>query len=78
MEEATLRAEPGRRQISPLHGAHHVSFGGAPPGEITEAVKAGTLAFWDAYLKDLPATKASLKNGSVLDAWKQTARISGK
>jgi len=61
-----------------IEGANHVSFGGARPGEITEAVKASTLAFWDAYLKDVTAAKVSLKDGSVLSSWKQVARIFSK
>ncbi|MDI1314430.1 acetylxylan esterase [Prosthecobacter sp.] len=69
---------PGDKYLVFIEGASHVAFGGARPGEITEAVKASTLAFWDAHLKNVPAAKASLKDGSILTPWKQTARISNK
>ena len=69
---------PGDKFLVFIEGANHVSFGGARPGGITDVVEASTLAFWDAYLKEIPTEKASLKDGAVLEPWKTTARISSK
>ncbi len=68
----------GDKYLVFIEGANHVSFGGATPGNITDAVKAGTLAFWSAYLKDDAAAKTSLSNGTVFKAWPTTARIESK
>lgn len=68
----------GDKYLVFIEGANHTSFGGTRPGDITEAVKASTLAFWDAYLKEDSAAKASLKSGSVFDAWKASASLQAK
>ncbi len=68
----------GDKYLVFIEGANHVSFGGARPGVITEAVVAATAAFWDAYLKGDAAAKESLKSGAVFSTLKSTARISSK
>ncbi len=68
----------GDKYLVCIEGANHTSFGGARPGDITEAVKASTLAFWDAYLKEDSMAKASLKSSSVFDAWKAIASMQSK
>jgi predicted dienelactone hydrolase len=61
-----------------IEGANHVSFGGAKPGGITDAVKTVTLAFWNAYLKDDDSVKKTLKDGSVFALLKTVAKIEAK
>ena len=68
----------GDKYLVFIEGANHVSFGGALPGAIPDVVKAATLAFWDAYLKDNPTAKTSLKSGSVVEVWKTIADIQSK
>jgi len=68
----------GDKYLVFIEGANHVSFGGATSGHITDAVKAGTLAFWNAYLKEDAAAKTSLSKGTVFSAWPTTARIESK
>ncbi len=72
------RSPTGDKYLVFIEGANHVSFGGARPGEITETVKASTLAFWDAYLKAIPTAKASIRDGSILKLWSETALITSK
>lgn len=69
---------PGDKYFVFIQGANHLSFGGSRPGQITDVVKASTLAFWDAYLKEVPTARLSLKDGSVLEAWKAIARLTAK
>lgn len=68
----------GDKYLVFIEGANHVGFGGARPGVITDAVKASTLAFWNAYLKDDTSAKTALKTGSVFDTLKSTATIEAK
>jgi predicted dienelactone hydrolase len=74
--EAAWRKEPfdlsppKDKHLLIIEGANHFSFGGGPAGggllgrgadAFSPLVKASSLAFWDAYLKDLPEAKAFLK-----------------
>ncbi len=68
----------GDKYLVFIEGANHVSFGGATPGNITDAVKAGTLAFWNAYLKDDAAAKSSLASGSIMLPYAKQAGIQSK
>ncbi len=69
---------PGDKYLVFIDGANHVSFGGTGAEAITGAVKATTVSFWDAYLKGIPAAQMALKDASVLDPWKFSARLSSK
>ncbi|MFQ3594474.1 MAG: hypothetical protein SNJ82_14960, partial [Gemmataceae bacterium] len=64
---------PKNKHLLIIEGANHFSFGGGPMrsgllGRSDDAygplVKASSLAFWDAYLKDVPEAKAFLKADS--------------
>lgn len=70
----------GGKYLVFIEGANHVSFGGngSRDAGITDAVKRSTLAFWDAYLKDDDAAKASLTNGLVFAALKGKATLSSE
>ncbi len=68
----------GDKYLVFIEGANHVSFGGMKPGGITDAVKASTLAFWNAYLKGDASAKATLKGGAVFGNVKNTASIQSK
>lgn len=68
----------GDKYLVFIEGANHVSFGGTGPGAISDVVKAATLAFWDAYLKNDPTAKSSLRSGSALENWKAIANIRSK
>ncbi|MGY8673724.1 MAG: alpha/beta hydrolase family protein, partial [Verrucomicrobiia bacterium] len=69
---------PGDKFLVFIDGANHFSFGGTGADAITAVVKATTSSFWHAYLKDSPEAKAALKDASVIEPWKFTARISCK
>lgn len=68
----------GDKYLVFIEGANHVSFGGTGPGAISDVVTAATLAFWDAYLKNDPTAKSSLRSGSALENWKAIANIRSK
>lgn len=55
---------PGDKYLVFIDGANHFSFGGFGGREtdVTRTVKATSLAFWNAYLKDDDQAKASLKS----------------
>ncbi len=63
-----------------VEGANHVSFGGygGRDNSFTPVVKAATLAFWNAYLKDDAAAKASLVDGTVLSPFGAAAMLESK
>lgn len=67
---------PGDKFLVFIQGANHVSFAGA--AGVVDCVKPGTLAFWDAYLKDDEKAKQSLKTGAVFGALKDKATIESK
>lgn len=77
-QEPFERSPAGDKYLVFIEGANHVAFGGARPGVITEVVQAGTLAFWNACLKDDAAAKGSLQDGSAIARWKTAARIQSK
>ena len=79
-KEPFERSPAGDKYLVFIEGANHVAFGGsgARSPHIAECVKASTLTFWDAYLKDDATAKAALANGSVFDAWKGKATIEAK
>jgi predicted dienelactone hydrolase len=61
---------PKNKHLLVIEGANHFSYGGGPVnGRLLNRnadaygplVKASTIAFWDAYLKDVPDAKAFLK-----------------
>lgn len=60
---------PGEKYLVFIEGANHFSFGGRLGGKssnTTEIVKATSLAFWDAYLKNDEAARAELKSGNII------------
>ena len=61
----------GDKYLVFIEGANHVSFGGfgGRESDITQAVKATSLAFWNAYLKGDEKAKASLKSGEIVKAF---------
>ncbi len=71
---------PGDKYLVFIEGANHVAFGGAGSHDsgIADAVKASTLAFWDAYLKDDTAMKAALASGAVLATMQARATVQAK
>lgn len=71
---------PGDKYLVFIEGATHVSFGGlgGRNSAITEVVKATTVAFWDAYLKDDAKAKAALKSGDVVKPFGATATLECK
>lgn len=72
---------PGDKYLVFIEGANHVSFGGGLGGRgssTTDIVKAATLAFWDAYLKNDEKAKAAMKSGDVVKPFGNTASIESK
>ena len=68
-KEPYLFSPPGDKYLVYIEGANHMSFGGglgSRGSKPTEVVKATSLAFWNAYLKDDAAAKTSLQSGEVL------------
>ena len=70
----------GGKYLVFIEGAKHVSFGGngSLHAGVTDAVKQSTLAFWDAYLKDDGAAKASQTSGLVFAELKGKATLQAK
>jgi predicted dienelactone hydrolase len=70
---------PGDKYLVFIEGANHFSFGGFGGREtdVTRVVKATSLAFWNAYLKDDKPAKASLKSADVIKGL-NTAVITSK
>ncbi len=80
-KEAFKFSPAGDKYLVFIEGANHVSFGGGLGGRsssTTDVVKATTLAFWDAYLKDDEKTKFSLKSGDVVKPFGKTTSIESK
>jgi predicted dienelactone hydrolase len=71
---------PGDKYLVFIEGANHVSFGGygGRDNAFTPVVKATTLAFWDAYLKDDAKAKAALKTGEMVKPFAGSAKIESK
>jgi predicted dienelactone hydrolase len=72
---------PGDKYLVFIEGANHLSFGGGlglRGSATTDIVKATTLAFWDAYLKQDDKAKAALKSGEVVKPFAGTATITSK
>lgn len=71
---------PGDKYVVFIEDANHLSFGGGLGGRsssTTDVVKATTLTYWDAYLKDDDKAKAALKSGDVVKPF-ATAKIESK
>lgn len=80
-KEPFIHSPPGEKHLIFIEGANHVSFGGGLGGrssDITEVVKATTLAFWNAYLKGDEKAAAALKSGEVVRAFSGKAKIESK
>lgn len=80
----------GDKYLLFLEGANHGSFGGRPggPGEeklsaekvqtVTTCVKAASLAFWDAYLKDSGQARAYLQANAIAEHSQGDVRLETK
>ena len=70
---------PGDKYLVLIEGANHFSFGGFRGREtdITRAVQATALAFWNAYLKEEDQARESLQSGSVIQGFR-VAKIMAK
>jgi dienelactone hydrolase len=59
----------GDKYLVVIDGANHLSFGGGLAGrggDITESVKLCSTHFWEAYLKDSPASKQYLQSDQLV------------
>jgi hypothetical protein len=59
----------GDKYLVVIAGANHLSFGGGLAergGDITDSVKLCSTHFWDAYLKDSPASKQYLQSDQLV------------
>ncbi len=81
--EPYVKEPAGNKYAVELEGGTHMGFAasdrsGGHPGAVLQCAEVETLAFWDAYLKDDPKSKAYLGDHNVQKLSEDTARFAQK